>query len=62
MLENIRGNLAIVTAIGKPAGGKTYLLGRMLLNKKQGFPLGTNNNPVVWRLWGKPILGQTSKQ
>lgn len=62
MLENIRGSIAIITAVGRQGSGKSYLLGRMLLNKKQGFQIGTAGSPVVWRLWGKPILGQTAKQ
>ena len=43
--------------------GKSYLLNRVLLNRKDGFGVGPTVNPCtkgLW-VWGRPVRGQTNE-
>jgi hypothetical protein len=62
IIREIKGPLAVVAVTGLPQTGKSYLLNRMLLNRKQGFLVGGNDHSEIGlTIWGKPVLGQTSK-
>lgn len=51
----------MVSMVGMPRTGKSYLLNKMLLNRKQGFEVGRHSSHQSGlAMWGKPVLGQTS--
>lgn len=63
IVRDIKGPIAVVSVCGMNNTGKSYLMNRMLLNKKQGFPVGRREQGEEMEglmIWGKPLLGQTA--
>ena len=55
---SVKGKLAIISVAGVYRTGKSYLLNKMLLNRKSGFAVGPTINPEtkgIW-VWGKPLI------
>ena len=50
-LKNIRSKLGVISIIGKARTGKSFLLNRVLLNKKDAFVVGSTVNPCTKGLW-----------
>lgn len=60
-LRTIQGPIGVVAVAGMYRTGKSFLLNRMLLNRKAGFNVGPTINPCtkgLW-IWGQPIQGTT---
>ena len=60
-LSSLDSPIAIVGVAGMYRTGKSYLLNRVLLNRKGGFGVGPTVNPCtkgIW-IWGSPIKGRT---
>mmetsp|Transcript_19811 Transcript_19811/g.36576 ORF Transcript_19811/g.36576 Transcript_19811/m.36576 type:complete len:1656 (+) Transcript_19811:4704-9671(+) len=60
-LRSLSSPLAVVTVAGMYRTGKSYLLNRVLLDRKDGFGVGPTVNPCtkgLW-VWGRPISGVT---
>ena len=57
-LETIPAPISVVTVAGQYRTGKSYLLNRVLLNRKQGFGIGSTVNPCTKGLW---LWGNTLK-
>jgi hypothetical protein len=58
-LRSIEAPIAVVGVAGLYRTGKSYLLNRIILNRKTGFGVGPTVNPCtkgIW-IWGKPIPG-----
>ena len=57
MMESVKAPLGVVAVAGMYRTGKSYLLNRLLLNRKQGFSVGPTINPCtkgIW-IWGTPL-------
>lgn len=62
-LKSVPGPVAVVSVAGLYRTGKSYLLNRVLLNRKKGFGVGPSVNPCtkgIW-VWGRPIPGTTTE-
>lgn len=60
-LTSLDSPIAIVGVAGLYRTGKSYLLNRVLLNRKSGFGVGPTVNPCtkgIW-IWGSPVPGRT---
>lgn len=54
--------MGIIGVAGMYRTGKSYLLNKMILNRAEGFGVGSTINPCtkgLW-IWGSPIKGQSS--
>ena len=63
MIASISHPLAIVSIGGQYRTGKSYLLNRVVLNRSEGFQVGSTINSCtkgLW-VWGKPLIGKTAK-
>jgi len=52
--------LGVISVAGTYRTGKSYLLNRMILQRKAGFGVGPTVNPCtkgLW-IWGKPLIGK----
>lgn len=61
-LKSLGSPVAVISVAGLYRTGKSYLLNRVLLNRKSGFGVGPTINPCtkgIW-LWGRPINGSLS--
>lgn len=61
-LKSLASPIAVISVAGMYRTGKSYLLNRVLLNRKGGFGVGPSVNPCtkgIW-VWGKPISGTTA--
>ena len=61
LLTSLDSPIAIVGVAGLYRTGKSYLLNRVLLDRKGGFGVGPTVNPCtkgIW-IWGSPIPGRT---
>ena len=61
MMESVKAPLGVVAVAGMYRTGKSYLLNRLLLNRKQGFCVGPTINPCtkgIW-IWGTPLKSFT---
>ena len=61
ILRRLESPLAVIGVAGMYRTGKSYLLNRVLLDRKYGFGVGPTVNPCtkgIW-IWGTPIKGQT---
>lgn len=61
-LKSLGSPIAVISVAGLYRTGKSYLLNRVLLNRKSGFGVGPTINPCtkgIW-LWGRPINGTLS--
>ena len=62
-LRSLNSPIAVVSVAGLYRTGKSYLLNRVLLNRKSGFGVGPSVNPCtkgIW-LWGRPVIGTTTE-
>ncbi|OMJ93442.1 hypothetical protein SteCoe_3558 [Stentor coeruleus] len=62
-LRSIEAPIAVVGVAGLYRTGKSYLLNRIILNRKTGFGVGPTVNPCtkgIW-IWGKPIPGTNNE-
>ena len=62
-LRSLQSPIAVIGVAGLYRTGKSYLLNRIILNRKAGFGVGPTVNPCtkgIW-IWGKPISGTTSE-
>lgn len=62
LLESITKPVAVISVVGKYRTGKSFLLNRILLNRKSGFGVGPTINACtkgIW-MWGEPIYTETS--
>ena len=62
MMEHVKGPIGVVAVAGMYRTGKSYLLNRLLLNRKRGFNVGPTINPCtkgIW-IWGTPLKSFTS--
>ena len=62
-LRSLSSPLAVISVAGLYRTGKSYLLNRVLLNRKGGFGVGPTVNPCtkgIW-VWGRPVLGTTGE-
>jgi len=62
MMQHIRAPIGVVAVAGMYRTGKSYLLNRLLLNRKRGFNVGPTINPCtkgIW-IWGTPLKSFTS--
>ena len=50
-LRTIQGPIGVVAVAGMYRTGKSFLLNRMLLNRKAGFNVGPTINPCTKGLW-----------
>ena len=60
-LRSLKSPIAVVSVAGLYRTGKSYLLNRVLLNRKEGFNVGSTVNACtkgLW-IWGAPIQGKT---
>lgn len=54
-------SLAVISIAGQYRTGKSYLLNRVILNRADGFQVGSTINSCtkgLW-IWGKPLIGKT---
>ena len=61
MMELVKGPIGVVSVAGMYRTGKSYLLNRLLLNRKGGFGVGPTINPCtkgIW-IWGTPLKSFT---
>lgn len=61
LLASVPAPLAVVAVAGLYRTGKSYLLNRIILDRKSGFGVGPSVNPCtkgLW-VWGRPIEGRT---
>ena len=62
-LRSLSSPIAVISVAGLYRTGKSYLLNRVLLNRKGGFGVGPTVNPCtkgIW-VWGRPVTGTTSE-
>lgn len=62
-LRTLQAPIAVVGVAGLYRTGKSYLLNRVILNRKSGFGVGPTVNPCtkgIW-IWGKAIPGTNSE-
>jgi Guanylate-binding protein, N-terminal domain/Guanylate-binding protein, C-terminal domain len=60
-LSSLSSPISIIGVAGLYRTGKSYLLNRVLLNRKKGFGVGPTVNPCtkgIW-IWGAPIKAKT---
>jgi RNase P protein component len=58
-LKSLGSPVSVISVAGLYRTGKSYLLNRVLLNRKSGFGVGPTINPCtkgIW-LWGRPLNG-----
>ena len=58
-LKSLGSPVSVISVAGLYRTGKSYLLNRVLLNRKTGFGVGPTINPCtkgIW-LWGRPLNG-----
>ena len=58
-LRSLGSPVSVISVAGLYRTGKSYLLNRVLLNRKTGFGVGPTINPCtkgIW-LWGRPLNG-----
>ena len=61
MMMHVKGPIGVVSVAGMCRTGKSYLLNRLLLNRKGGFGVGSSVNPCtkgIW-IWGTPLKSFT---
>ena len=61
ILSAIKKPLAVVSVVGKYRTGKSFLLNRILLNRKSGFGVGPTIMACtkgIW-MWSEPIMVET---
>ena len=57
LIRNIPSPFGVVAVAGMYRTGKSYLLNRVLLNRKSGFGVGPTIQPCtkgLW-IWGRPL-------
>lgn len=57
ILREIPKPISVIGVAGSYRTGKSFLLNRIILNRKTGFHVGNTINPCtkgIW-MWGKPI-------
>jgi hypothetical protein len=62
-LRSLQGPIGVISVAGLYRTGKSYLLNRMLLNRSNGFGVGSTINACtkgLW-VWGTPLKGQSSE-
>ena len=62
LLEAVDRPVAVISVVGKYRTGKSFLLNRILLNRKSGFGVGPTINACtkgIW-MWGEPFLAETA--
>ena len=62
-LRSLEAPIAVVGVAGMYRTGKSYLLNRVILNRKTGFGVGPTVNPCtkgIW-IWGKPVPGTNNE-
>ncbi|CAG9315681.1 unnamed protein product [Blepharisma stoltei] len=62
-LKSLNEPLGVISVAGMYRTGKSYLLNRVILNRKKGFGVGPTVNPCtkgLW-IWGSPISGITKE-
>ena len=62
ILSRLESPLSVIGVAGMYRTGKSYLLNRVLLDRKYGFGVGPTVNPCtkgIW-IWGSPIKGRTA--
>ncbi|OMJ73597.1 hypothetical protein SteCoe_27672 [Stentor coeruleus] len=60
-LRSLSSPISVISVAGLYRTGKSYLLNRVLLNRKRGFGVGPSVNPCtkgIW-VWGRPVSGTT---
>lgn len=58
MIQSLNGKIAVIAVAGLYRTGKSYLLNRMLLNRSDGFGVGSTIEACtkgIW-VWGKPLI------
>ena len=61
-LRSLQGPIGVISVAGLYRTGKSYLLNRMLLNRSNGFGVGSTINACtkgLW-VWGTPLKGQSA--
>lgn len=61
-LRSLQGPIGVISVAGLYRTGKSYLLNRMLLNRSNGFGVGSTINACtkgLW-VWGTPIKGTSA--
>jgi GTPase Era involved in 16S rRNA processing len=55
----LNNDFGVVSIVGTESSGKSFLLNKLLLQNKNGFAVGKNENSEnngIW-IWSKPLLG-----
>lgn len=58
MIKSLNGKISVISVAGLYRTGKSYLLNRMLLNRSDGFGVGSTIEACtkgIW-IWGKPLI------
>lgn len=61
-LRSLQGPIGVISVAGLYRTGKSYLLNRMLLNRSNGFGVGSTINACtkgLW-VWGTPLKGTSA--
>ena len=56
--------MGVISVVGMYRTGKSFLLNKVILNRKEGFQVGPTVNPCtkgIW-IWGEVIQGQKDGQ
>lgn len=62
-LRSLQGPIGVISVAGLYRTGKSYLLNRMLLNRSNGFGVGSTINACtkgLW-VWGTPLKGTSAE-
>ncbi|EKX42173.1 hypothetical protein GUITHDRAFT_158150 [Guillardia theta CCMP2712] len=62
VLSRIDSPISVLSVVGMYRTGKSFLLNRILLDRKDGFPVGSTVNACtkgLW-IWSKPLRGKTA--